>query len=428
MQAQDLQDYDYETNADKTTTITHYTGTNAVVGIPSDITGLPVSSIGEQAFMDCIILTSVTIGNGVANIGDHAFFYCPYLTSVTIPGSVTYIGDAAFNGAALTSVTIPGSVTYIGDAAFDGPNLIAITVDAQNSVYSSVNGVLFDKSQTTLIKFPNDLGLTIPSSVSLIGDDAFLGCTKLTSVKIPGGVANIGNSAFDGCTNLPNVVIPGSVTNIEAQAFWDCLSMSSVYFQGNAPAFDVSMLGGPPFLGLATAYYLPLTTGWTTADPGCGVVLWNPLIQTGDGSFGVQNGQFGFNITGTSNIPIVVEACTNLAGPVWTPLQSLTLTNGAYYFSEPFQPGSAAASTASAPNEVACTEIRRSGHRTIGKQFAAQTLAACRPNSAAILHPPCRNASVKGGRVPIHPDRATLDFLRESHGSTESRPTVPHGR
>ena len=54
----------------------------------------------------------------------------------------------------------------------------------------------------------------------------------------------------------------------------------------------------------------------------------------------MRNNQFGFNITGTTNIPIVVEASTGLASPVWTPLQSLTLTNGSYYFSEPFQPGS----------------------------------------------------------------------------------------
>ena len=64
-------------------------------------------------------------------------------------------------------------------------------------------------------------------------------------------------------------------------------------------------------------------------------VLWNPQTQTGDGSFGVQNNQFGFNITRTTNIPIVVEACTNLSNPTWIPLQSCTLTNGLFYFSDP---------------------------------------------------------------------------------------------
>jgi len=67
--------------------------------------------------------------------------------------------------------------------------------------------------------------------------------------------------------------------------------------------------------------------------------LWNPLIQTGDGNFGVRANYFGFDITGTANIPIVIEACDSLSGSVWTSLQSLTLTNGLFYFSEPVQAG-----------------------------------------------------------------------------------------
>jgi len=88
-----------------------------------------------------------------------------------------------------------------------------------------------------------------------------------------------------------------------------------------------------------TAYYLPGTTGWASfsATTGLLAVAWNPLIQSGDTSFGISNNQFGFNITGTTNIPIMVEACTNLANAAWTPLQSLMLSNGLFYFSEPVQ-------------------------------------------------------------------------------------------
>jgi hypothetical protein len=64
-------------------------------------------------------------------------------------------------------------------------------------------------------------------------------------------------------------------------------------------------------------------------------VLWNPSIQTANASFGVQTNRFDFTITGTTNIPIVVEACTNLATASWTPLQTCTLTNGLIYFSDP---------------------------------------------------------------------------------------------
>ncbi|HEY3863885.1 MAG TPA: hypothetical protein VGO59_18565 [Verrucomicrobiae bacterium] len=62
---------------------------------------------------------------------------------------------------------------------------------------------------------------------------------------------------------------------------------------------------------------------------------WNPQIQTSNGSFGVSNNQFGFNITGTANIPIVVEARANPSSPLWTPLRQLTVTNGLAYFSDP---------------------------------------------------------------------------------------------
>jgi hypothetical protein len=63
-------------------------------------------------------------------------------------------------------------------------------------------------------------------------------------------------------------------------------------------------------------------------------VLWNPLIQTGGANFGMKTNYFRFNITGTANIPVVVEACTNLASPVWTPLTNAALTSGSFYFSE----------------------------------------------------------------------------------------------
>jgi hypothetical protein len=150
-------------------------------------------------------------------------------------------------------------------------------------------------------------------------------------------VTGIGQGAFYFLTSLASVTIPASITNLQDYSFCLCHSLARVYFLGNAPAADLYVFKWDTN---ATAYYLPGTTGWSafSANTGLAAVLWNPLIQTGDGSFGVRTNQFGFNITGTPNIPIVVQACDNLASPVWTPLQSLTLTNGSSYFSEPFQP------------------------------------------------------------------------------------------
>ena len=112
-----------------------------------------------------------------------------------------------------------------------------------------------------------------------------------------------------------------------------------MFFYGNAPTNNVDLT---VFIGdtNATVYYLPGTTNWGSTLDGRPTVLWNPQAQTGDGSFGVQTNQFGFNITGSSNLVIVVEAATNLANPVWSPVSTNTLntfvgTNGTSYFSDP---------------------------------------------------------------------------------------------
>jgi hypothetical protein len=81
-------------------------------------------------------------------------------------------------------------------------------------------------------------------------------------------------------------------------------------------------------------YYPPGTTDWGATFGGWPTVLWNPQMETTDNDFGVGTNGFGFNLAGTTNIPVVLEACTNLGG-VWTPLFTGTVTNGSIYFSDP---------------------------------------------------------------------------------------------
>ena len=112
--------------------------------------------------------------NSVTSIGTYAFEACTSLTSVNLPNSVTSIGVGVFiNCQSLTSVNLPNSVTSIGTYAFGNcTSLTNITVDAANPAYSSMNGVLFDKAQVTLLQFPGGLGgsYTISNSVTSIGD------------------------------------------------------------------------------------------------------------------------------------------------------------------------------------------------------------------------------------------------------------------
>jgi hypothetical protein len=338
-------------------TITGYSGTNPVVVIPSSINGLPVTSIGDSAFYRRYTLTSVTIPNGVTNIGYDAFYVCTALTSanipdgatsigrfaftacygltgVNIPDGVTSIGESAFlSCTSLTNVLIPNSVTNIGVYAFAVLNSVTnIAVEASNPVYSSVNGVLCDKSQATLLQFPNGLvgSYTIPSSVTSIGPGAFYG-SGLTNVTIPEGVSNIVAVAFEYSASLTSVTIPKSVTSIGSMAFAYCSHLTAIFFQGNAPPNISGIFYDSP----TTVYYLPETTAWGATFGGNLTALWNPTFQTTAPTFGVQNNQFGFTVTGTTNIPIVLEATPDLSSPSWTPLQNCTLTNGSLYFNDP---------------------------------------------------------------------------------------------
>jgi|SRR5208337_1613522 len=175
---------------------------------------------------------------------------------------------------------------------------------------------------------------TIPNTVTTIGGYTFIYCS-LTSVTIPNSVTSIGDYAFY-MTSLASVTIPSSVTNIGDSAFSGCSSLTGVYFQGNAPSLGSSDVFDNG-TNATVVYYLPGTTGWYSPFGGVQTALWflpNPLILDNEPSFGVQTNSFGFIISWATNISVVVEACTNLANPVWQPVATNTLTGGWSYFSD----------------------------------------------------------------------------------------------
>ena len=238
-----------------------------------------VTSMGIAVFYDCRELASVTIGKDVTSIGTLPFNSCMSLTSVkvdpenttydsrdncnaiiltasnkliagcqtsTIPNGVKEIGTWAFSHCSgLTSITIPSSVKKIGYSVFSECNdLSSIKVDPENTVFDSrdnCNAIIETASNKLFFGCKNTI---IPSGVTSIREEAFLGCSGLTSITIPGSVTSIENSAFRDCSDLTSVTIGNGVTSIGSGAFHGCSSLTSVTFGSSVTSIDEWAFGG----------------------------------------------------------------------------------------------------------------------------------------------------------------------------------------
>jgi hypothetical protein len=322
-----------------------------------------VTNIGDYAFFSCSGLVNFNLPNGVSRLGADAFAGCVDLPHIEIPDCLTSIGQEAFSFCyALTNVTIPSSVTNIGPYAFATClSLANIYVDTNNAFYGSVDGILCSKDQTVLIQFPGTGrgdNYTVPSGITSIGSYSFANNFFVGCYSVPSG----GNNNFPGTnspgpvpvgpflppagTNLVSVIIPSSVTNIGNGAFVFLQNLKGVYFAGNAPAITESLVpsslfgsSGGLFRGGSVSavyyllvYYLPGTNGWDATYGGVPTAPWLPAMQTTDTNFGGQTNQFGFNIQWASGQTVVVEASTNLID--WQPLQTNTLTASPATFSD----------------------------------------------------------------------------------------------
>ena len=226
-----------------TGTIKKYNGNDAVVNIPSEINGTPVTTIGNAAFRDSSV-TSVTIPDSVTEIGANAFAGCTNLTSVK------YAGD-------WSNLTIQSGNPAVQDAAnaqlFDFefiPDNTAVIVKKYNGTAADVTipSRYKDKPVTMIdhAAFHDSAvtSVTIPDSVTSIPDDAFGFCSQLTNISIPNSVTFIGFSAFNSCTSLKSITLPSSLSTIQSSAFYNCGNLETIRIP-----VSVTFIGNYTFAG-----------------------------------------------------------------------------------------------------------------------------------------------------------------------------------
>ena len=170
------------------------------------------------------------IPDTVTEIEVAAFANCANITEVIIPSNVTKINSYAFSGCDhLARVTIMQNPVFGDDPFYNCRNLVSFMVSPESTLYSSKDGVLYNKDQTELIQCPEKMGsIKIPETVTTIGYSAFYNCRMLESIQIPKSVTSIKASAFGQCSNIKEFVIPNGITAIADFTFSGCYSLSTV--------------------------------------------------------------------------------------------------------------------------------------------------------------------------------------------------------
>ncbi|MCL2675121.1 MAG: leucine-rich repeat protein [Firmicutes bacterium] len=242
-------------------------GAFAFIG-QSGITGVSipasVTAIGDGAFSGCNNLTSITLPASVISVGDDVFSGCTKLTSiamtasnayythqdgvlyekaasntwsikhvpykisgnlghVTILSGVTAIPASAFKQRSMTSVTIPASVTIIGDSAFNSCNSLTSVYFAQGSQLDTIGAFVFGHCYSLI-----SIDLEQCIQLTAIGVSAFANCVKLAEITLPDSVTSIGESAFSVCVSLTGIIIPAGITTIDSLVFYWCSSLTEI--------------------------------------------------------------------------------------------------------------------------------------------------------------------------------------------------------
>jgi hypothetical protein len=227
---------------------------------------------------------------------------------------VMSIGPSAFGNysynSTITSISVPNSITNLGNNAFYDCNALT-NINIPGSVTALGSGVCQQCQHLTTVT----LGYGLTNISAYMFDQS-----GMKSLVIPNSVTSIGTFAFAG-SSLTNIVMSANLAGIGNQAFNLCYGLRSVYFLGNAPAPGSDIFDGDTS---TTAYYLPFTEGWTNTYAGIPAVEWTPAVPA-------------LGITMYSNAPVVIlpylaesigtnfqlQMTTNLASGNWVTVSNV---------------------------------------------------------------------------------------------------------
>lgn len=227
--------YNVLSETERTASVNGYINNPQYVDIPESVNKngkvYSVVCIASNAFEKCNSIVSVKIPDTVTSIWHWSFSGCSSLKSVSIPNSVKMIGSGVFEGcSSLPYIFIPSSVTEIYDCFSGCSSLESINVADDNMYYCSLDGILYTKDKTNILRCPQaKVGLVeISNNVLTINDNCFYGCALLKSVYIPDSVIEIGDAAFADCSSLDTIELPNLLCRLGADAFFRCISLSQI--------------------------------------------------------------------------------------------------------------------------------------------------------------------------------------------------------
>ena len=305
----DSGEYTYIILDDGTAKIVQWCGDDTVLEVPNSIDGLSVSAIGAFAFSG--LVETVSIPASVNMLEGNPFALCGLLEKVEVRGSegslasidgvlfdnesltllcypraksgmeymvpedTVSVGEYTFYGCKnLSAVVLNDSVEDVAPSAFDGcRSLTSIRVSPDNETLASIDGVLFRKSDRSLLRYPEGLSeplYYVPDGILAIGPGAFKECRLLNEVVLPESVVSVGELAFDACEALERVLLPDTIENIGSSPFLDCPRLAEISVSGKGRLATVG--GALVDIGESRLICLPAGRGDTAFEVPEGIV------------------------------------------------------------------------------------------------------------------------------------------------------------